>query len=531
MSDAIKQKRLNSELTMLEKLPEGYKVSMQKEKEVTRIYLEIDRNVIQSELLPRDIKVYRFSIILDQDFPFKGPQVVCNTNFTQTSLCDQRDLFENIVGTRWIPSNTLYEISKLIPEFISEVIIAEASEQRKFVGRFHLGNMYRVEEYFGVFDVWKFKDVTNLFIDYSKPMPPAEEINQTRYLVVTDTGLLVGEPISQGSKVIYCRGWNTLYRLHKVRREIKESPRTITFVWEDDTHTEWVLELQDVDSFIQHITFRMESLGVECEKKQYKKKLILDTEVTKAAIEKDIDGKSKEVIDLIAIYEDILNDDLTIDNINSLIALYQKAIEYFSAVDSGRFEDFLNRNKNLLAREDVQAVLSSMAEPAQEEAKEPKASEKVNSLDPQFEHQKNLVNKLKDQEVFKIESDDEDSHKSLEPSPEKPSEEVKEEVKVEEIVQPPPVEELVEPSEAKPVEKAADGSDEDKNVHVPIDLGAESDDEENETFEQLDAPPPKQTAKRTEVKEKPVEEPAAASDEVKAQTAPVNDPFTIDDSD
>ena len=55
-----------------------------------------------------------------------------------------------------------------------------------------------------------------------------------------------------------------------------------------------------------------------------------------------------EVIDLIAIYEDILNDDLTIDNINSLLSLYQKAIEYFSALDSERFQDFLNRNKKLL---------------------------------------------------------------------------------------------------------------------------------------------------------------------------------------
>jgi hypothetical protein len=55
-----------------------------------------------------------------------------------------------------------------------------------------------------------------------------------------------------------------------------------------------------------------------------------------------------EVIDLIAIYEDILNDDLTIDNINSLLSLYQKAIEYFSALDSERFQDFLTRNKKLL---------------------------------------------------------------------------------------------------------------------------------------------------------------------------------------
>lgn len=68
----------------------------------------------------------------------------------------------------------------------------------------------------------------------------------------------------------------------------------------------------------------------------------------------------EETLDLIAIYEDIINDDLSIENINSLLSLYQKAIEYFSAIDSGRFEDFLNRNKKLLSREDVQMVLNSV---------------------------------------------------------------------------------------------------------------------------------------------------------------------------
>lgn len=68
----------------------------------------------------------------------------------------------------------------------------------------------------------------------------------------------------------------------------------------------------------------------------------------------------EETLDLIAIYEDIINDDLSIENINSLLSLYQKAIEYFSALDSGRFEDFLNRNKKLLSREDVQMVLNSI---------------------------------------------------------------------------------------------------------------------------------------------------------------------------
>ena len=76
---------------------------------------------------------------------------------------------------------------------------------------------------------------------------------------------------------------------------------------------------------------------------------------------------------MIAIYEDIINNDLTIDNINGLLSLYQKAIEYFSAQDSARYEDFLNRNRMLLQRDDVQMVLSSMQD--EEAKKEPEETQ------------------------------------------------------------------------------------------------------------------------------------------------------------
>jgi hypothetical protein len=100
-------------------------------------------------------------------------------------------LFINVVGAKWIPSNTLYEISKLIPEFITEALVLEASEQRKFIGRFNLGCKYYIEDYFGYFDVWKFEDVENIFIDYTAPPPQGQPINPLRYLIVSDTALMV----------------------------------------------------------------------------------------------------------------------------------------------------------------------------------------------------------------------------------------------------------------------------------------------------------------------------------------------------
>lgn len=42
-SSAIKQKRLKSELSMLEKLPDGYLVSCQKLDNIIKIHIEIDK--------------------------------------------------------------------------------------------------------------------------------------------------------------------------------------------------------------------------------------------------------------------------------------------------------------------------------------------------------------------------------------------------------------------------------------------------------------------------------------------------------
>ena len=56
---------------------------------------------------------------------------------------------------------------------------------------------------------------------------------------------------------------------------------------------------------------------------------------------------------------------LTISTVQTLITLYQKAIEYFSAMDNNLYVDVRNRMQQLLARPDVEALMTS----AQEEQK------------------------------------------------------------------------------------------------------------------------------------------------------------------
>jgi hypothetical protein len=49
-------------------------------------------------------------------------------------------------------------------------------------------------------------------------------------------------------------------------------------------------------------------------------------------------------------YESAINNDLSMSNVQTLTTLYQKAIEYYSALDDLMFNDFLNRMQSLLQR-------------------------------------------------------------------------------------------------------------------------------------------------------------------------------------
>ena len=57
--------------------------------------------------------------------------------------------------------------------------------------------------------------------------------------------------------------------------------------------------------------------------------------------------------------EDGQGEGLTLSTVQTLITLYQKAIEYYSAMDNQLYIDVRNRMQSLLARPDVEALMSS----------------------------------------------------------------------------------------------------------------------------------------------------------------------------
>lgn len=111
---------------------------------------------------------------------------------------------------------------------------------------------------------------------------------------------------------------------------------------------------QNSNECISMIEKHIKKLGVTVKKEFEKKRMIMESEVTMNAY-KGI--KIDSVLETIKKYEDKLSD--TVDNKTAqhLIALYNKAVEYYSAIDDERHLKYLMKLKDLMANETLQAVM------------------------------------------------------------------------------------------------------------------------------------------------------------------------------
>ncbi len=137
-------------------------------------------------------------------------------------------------------------------------------------------------------------------------------------------------------------------------------------------------------------------------KKYEKKRKILASEVNDKAI-KNTDASS--LLKHVADAEHAVELQVTNKSVKNLMDSYQKAIEYYSALDNKCFEDFLNRMTNLFKREEIQKALS------QPEEEEEKIEESANNSNPTSSvvdttQESNTSEEQLKEEVFKFDEED-----------------------------------------------------------------------------------------------------------------------------
>ena len=84
-----------------------------------------------------------FLIIVDNNYPEQLPCVLAKSNFSNPSLMDGRDLF-NEICPNWNSESKLEDIVKGLKVFLRKVVTAPGY---KFYGTFHLGSVYDLKNF------------------------------------------------------------------------------------------------------------------------------------------------------------------------------------------------------------------------------------------------------------------------------------------------------------------------------------------------------------------------------------------------
>lgn len=236
----------------------------------------------------------------------------------------------------------------MIPDFFKNSLLPLQKElQNKDFGKFHLGCPYHLE-------IWGKKEAMGAY--YSLEIDPRTgRTGKERIIVVTHTVFLQFDLNNQVPGIGYLDSWATLQSLNTIKRS-RQEPDRITFEWkkiEDIPPCSQHYKIAQASELIDLVSRNMQKIGAIV-RKNGSSSVLNEDDVNGKAIKK---MKIHEILQAIEVYEDNLEEKINIEIINSLMQLYQQAIEYFAAVSNPQYDIFLQRMHMLLASENVLAVL------------------------------------------------------------------------------------------------------------------------------------------------------------------------------
>ena len=296
------------------------------------------------------------------------------------SITDGRNLLYSIIGKEeWSPIFTVAKIITMIPEFIS------ISINNPICGHFNLDETYTIS-------FWS-KCKEYIVMKCKEKQEMEDSLSPTRIMVLTDNVFLLLEPGKNNSDQGILISWGFLYSLLKIKIISKN---VMQFYWlsKFDKVNVWIQRFvieDDTETFVKMINEKMIKLG-EIQVKIVNIKMINEDEVQpKSVMQIDIN----QVNENIAIYESKLEADPSINKFQTLMVLYQKAIEYYSALENPIHKEYIKKLHDLLQTREAQFLLP-------EETKAPKPIFQEDEKNVKIEEDK------KDNKTEEIKKDDEE---------------------------------------------------------------------------------------------------------------------------
>jgi len=335
---------LQAELRVLEAFPSSYLISKRQSHFGVVVRVEVT-SMLLAGLREEGVV---FDLHLNKGFPASPPVVNCLTHFTSPSIADGRDLTRDVMNGGWGEGSSIYDVVSGLPEFVRHCLLDVSPMALSIeIGTFHLGQTMYLNQ-------WASKDT----LGYFSCTEVTKKGESQRAVVVTETVILQLEPSSTYVGTGTLLSWATLQSLASIKRS-KLHPQRVSFAWKaikDSPEYSQTFIIEDAAACIALLTANMSRLGVLVKRQNAIIEATLkEEEVTKRALRHI---HINDVLQAIAVYEANIDEKLTLEMVNSLMGLYQKAVEYFSGVGDPRYDEFLERLHNMLSNSEIQKVLN-----------------------------------------------------------------------------------------------------------------------------------------------------------------------------
>ena len=316
-------------------------------------------------IFPKEITLtkddIKFLLYINKEYPKIEPELYCLTVFSNPHLCDGRNLINNIINGEWSNNQLPIEIIiNKIPKFI--IKYNEHKDNNNIVGKFSLNKYYQ--------------------INFLRNLPIFFHVisNENKIITISDISLCLYD---LDKNLGFCKLSFFVDIKDLIEIKINSNENKINLKYKNSLNNK-TKKININTSFYETInTILKEKMQI------YQKKTGKLPDIDINNVEKEIEEREKELKNK--------ENNYNLEKHLYLMSLYQKAVEYYSAVNNPKFIEITHKIHNLLQN----IKLSSDSNEKKDEIKKDilnrdKTNNNINKKEDKKENSTNLINNLKD---------------------------------------------------------------------------------------------------------------------------------------
>ena len=323
------------------------------------IAITINKSLIKFEKEPLDI--IRFILQIKSTYPETPPLLFCISRFCIPELCDGRDFLEDTLQMKWDKNNCFLKlIISQIPSFVQRYlnyingnnVINNIILRRKMFGKYYLDSIYETS-IIKYIPYLYFNNISEVVSIEGKKM-----LLEDRKMLITDNFLL-----------LFCP--KNLYEIDKLKLVFVGPITSLLYIrqfYKDGiVLLKWIIKGKG----LQNSNFTMQ---FKTQDGDYIVDTLIDN-LSKRSINfkvtNTINGNIKRegtvpMVEINLVEEEIKNlekkinnkENITKESISILINLYEKAIQYYSALNNKRFEIFIKKIHEVYSNTEYTSLLN-----------------------------------------------------------------------------------------------------------------------------------------------------------------------------